>query len=162
MPFSDGRSKQLDLLIARRLAAMEFPCFLKAIIMKHYLYLMTFVFFLLTGTASLFSQEQRPAYCDDLPVSYEKGASRQRPSLPKFSTVPVPEYKVQVAILRFTDPAEYPFHPSLIARYRPCEEVWVIESRESFTSKSQALQLRDELRKMGYNGAYLIEMVGYQ
>jgi hypothetical protein len=130
--------------------------------MKHYFYLMAFVFFFLANSTPLFSQEQRPTYCDDLPVSYEKGATKARPSLPKFNTVPVPEYKVQVAILRFTDPAEYPFHPKLIARYRPCEEVWVIESKESFPNKSDALQLRNELRNLGYSGCYVIEMVAYQ
>lgn len=112
--------------------------------------------------ALLSGQDARPTYCDELPVTYSKGAGPQRPSLPKFGTVPVPEYKVQVAILRFTDPSEYPFHNKLIARYRPCEEVWVIESRESFPDRSQALALREELRKVGYNSAYLVELMGYQ
>ena len=110
---------------------------------------------------SLSAQNTRPAYCDELPVTYEKSAA-SRPSLPKFNTVPTLEYKVQVAILRFTDPAEYPFHPKLIARYRPCEEVWVVESRESFTDKNEALRLRTELRNAGYSGAYLIDMLGYK
>ncbi|WP_367388215.1 hypothetical protein [Lewinella sp. LCG006] len=114
-------------------------------------------------TFELSAQNERPAYCDQLPVTYSKGgAANSRPSLPKFSTTPTLEYKVQVAILRNTDPREYPFHEDLIARYRPCEEVWVIESRESFTSRSQAIQLQNKLRNLGYNGAYLIEMVGYK
>ena len=129
--------------------------------MKHYLYLLTF-FFLLLGSQTLLGQEPRPSYCDNLPVSYEKGAGPSRPSLPKFNTVPVPEYKVQVAVLRFTDPSEYPFHPSLIARYRPCEEVWVVESKESFSKKADATALKNELRSMGYGGCYVVEMVAYQ
>lgn len=107
------------------------------------------------------AQEDRPSYCDALPITYSKGAS-SRPSLPKFGTTPTKEYKVQVAILRNTNPSEYPFHEKLVARYRPCEEVWVIESRESYASRSTALQLRNELRDMGYRGAYLVELVGYQ
>lgn len=109
----------------------------------------------------LAAQDDKPTYCDELPLAYNKGAST-RPSLPKFSTTPTVEYKVQVAILRNTDPSEYPFHEDLIARYRPCEEVWVIESRESYVSRSEALQLQNKLRKLGYRGAYLVEMVGYR
>lgn len=106
--------------------------------------------------------QNKPAYCDELPSTYEKGATASRPSLPKFSTTPVTEYKVQVAILKFTNPKDYPFHESLIARYRPCEEVWVVESKQSFKNKSEALQLRDKLKKLGYDGAYLIEMVAWE
>ncbi|MEZ4987257.1 MAG: hypothetical protein R2795_19810 [Saprospiraceae bacterium] len=107
------------------------------------------------------AQEARPSYCDELPTDYSKSAS-SRPSLPRFNTTPVPEYKVQVAILRHTDPHDYPFHPKLVARYRPCEQVWVIESRESFANKSDANKLKQELINAGYSGAYLIEMLGYQ
>jgi hypothetical protein len=69
---------------------------------------------------------------------------------------------VQVAILRNTDPADYPFHHKLVARYRPCEQVWVIESRESFTERQAAEQLKRELVALGYRGAYLTELVAYQ
>ena len=123
---------------------------------------------LITGflflTSNLGAQENRPAYCDNLPTTYSKGASSgsSRPSLPRFGTTPTKEYKVQVAILRNTDPGDYPFHEKLIARYRPCEEVWVIESRESFASRNTALNLRNELRNLGYRGAYLVECIGYQ
>ena len=123
---------------------------------------------LLVGTLSLITiatqaQENRPSYCDALPTTYEKGGSRSsRSSLPKFGTTPTKEYKVQVAILRNTDPSDYPFHEKLVARYRPCEQVWVVESRESYSSLSTALKLRNELRSMGYSGAYLVELVGYQ
>jgi len=109
--------------------------------------------------------EERPAYCDELPVSYEKAATvsgSSRGSLPRFKTIPTTEYKVQVAILRYSDPREYPFHARLIARYRPCEGVWVIESRESFIEKSDARLLREELEKLGYRGAYITELIGYQ
>ena len=126
-------------------------------VLIHYL-LVGALCFLITG---LQAQGDRPSYCDALPVTYSKGAS-SRPSLPRFSTTPTKEYKVQVAILRNTDPSEYPFHEKLVARYRPCEEVWVIESRESYSSKSEALQLRNQLRDLGYKGAYLVECVGYQ
>ncbi|TXB64892.1 hypothetical protein [Phaeodactylibacter luteus] len=105
-------------------------------------------------------QEGRPAYCDDIPVMYDKSAAR--PALPKFATAPVAEYKVQVAILKFSHPKDYPFHRSLVARYRPCEQVWVVESRESFRKRSEAEKLQQELIEMGYSGAYLIEILGYE
>lgn len=76
--------------------------------------------------------------------------------------MPTTEYKVQVAILRYTDPTEYPFHSSLVARYRPCEEVWVVESRESFPDKTQAKKLQGELKSLGYDNAFITELVGYQ
>ena len=53
-------------------------------------------------------------------------------------------------------------HLVLRAIYRPCEEVWVVESKQSFKSKNEALQLRDKLKKLGYDGAYLIEMVAWE
>ena len=117
-----------------------------------------------------FSQETKPAYCNELPVSYEKGAwsakggkvVSKKPSLPKFKTTPVKEYKVQVAILKFTSPENYPFHESLIARHRPCEEVWVIETKESFKTRAEADRFKNKLKKLGYTGAYLIEMVGWE
>lgn len=116
--------------------------------------------------------EERPAYCDELPVTYEKvafsGAANnsaaggsQRAALPRFATAPVTEYKVQVAILRFSDPKDFPFHPKLVARYRPCEEVWVVESRESFADKNEARKLQSEMEKLGYRGAYITELVAY-
>lgn len=130
--------------------------------MKHLIFSLLLI--LSSGwTHKLSAQNEKPAYCDELPVTYSKGgATKSRPSLPKFSTTPTLEYKVQVAILRNTDPREYPFHEDLIARYRPCEEVWVIESRQSFANRSEAIQLQNKLRNLGYNGAYLVEMVGYQ
>jgi hypothetical protein len=128
--------------------------------MKLFLYL-TLGMFCWCTSPQLAAQTTRPAYCDELPVTYDKTVSNRTP-LPKFNTVPTPEYKVQVAILRFTDPTEYPFHPKLIARYRPSEEVWVIESRESFINRNDALRLRTELRNLGYTGAYLIEQMGYR
>lgn len=110
--------------------------------------------------------EERPTYCDELPVTYEKVAFRKggnpRSALPRFATTPTTEYKVQVAILRFTDPRDFPFHEKLVARYRPCEEVWVVESRESFPTRAEAQKLQTELEKLGYRGAYITELVGYQ
>ena len=108
------------------------------------------------------AQDIKPTYCDELPMSYEKGAGPDRPSLPKFSTLPTTEYKVQVAILRFTSPEDYPFHSDLVARFRPCEQVWVVESRQSFTNRDEANVLRRKLDGLGYRGCYLVELVGYQ
>jgi hypothetical protein len=120
------------------------------------------------------SREQgKPEYCDELPVSYENALARKggtpssqeggssASSLPRFATSPITEYKVQVAILRFTDPKDYPFHEKLVARFRPCEQVWVVESRESFSNKSDARKLQAELEKLGYRGAYITELVAY-
>lgn len=110
--------------------------------------------------------EERPTYCDELPVTYEKVAFRKsgarRSSLPRFQTQAIKEYKVQVAILRFTDPKDFPFHPKLVARYRPCEEVWVVESRESYPNKADAQRLQAELERLGYRGAYITELIAYQ
>lgn len=106
------------------------------------------------------SDNTLPAYCNDLPKLYDKGASMSNP-LPKFKTQPVTEYKVQVAILRSTHPSEHPFHKSLVARYRPCEQVWVVESRQSFASRKQADEFRKQLVALGYRGAYIFEMMGY-
>ncbi len=114
----------------------------------------------------LLAQEQRPAYCDELPSTYGNvvvppGGS-PLPPLPRFATEPVKAYKVQVAILRTTDPRDFPFHPTLLARYRPCEQVWVVESRESFTDKKEAEALRKKLIDLGYNGAYITDLIMYQ
>ena len=106
-------------------------------------------------------QTERPSYCEELPVAYDQRISKPD-ALPRFQTVPTKEYKVQVAILRYTDPANYPFHPDLVARYRPCEQVWVIESRQSFADRKQADALRNKLANLGYEGAYLIELIGYR
>ncbi len=116
--------------------------------------------------AYCFSQEQRPAYCDELPSTYGNvvvppGGSPP-PPLPRFATEPIKEYKVQVAILRTTDPKDFPFHPTLVARYRPCEQVWVVESRESFSDKKEAEALQKKLVGLGYNGAYLTDLIAYQ
>ncbi|MCB0636133.1 MAG: hypothetical protein KDC54_05925 [Lewinella sp.] len=127
--------------------------------MKHLVLL-----FLLTLPCWLKAQP-RPAYCDDLPTTYEKGGTPpggSRQPLPRFNTASVTEYKVQVAILRNTDPHGYPFHEKLVARWRPCEQVWVVESRESFTDRQAAERLRQELENLGYRGAYITELVAFQ
>ena len=125
-----------------------------------------YLFLLLSFPAALLSQE-RPAYCDALPATYEKAVALKRkgsgPSkLPTFSTQSVSEYKVQVAILRYSEPADHPFHKSLVARYRPCESVWVVESRDSFKDRSQAERLKKELISLGYRGAYITELIGFE
>ncbi len=131
------------------------------------------LFFIPLAGFSQTPNDERPNYCDDLPVSYESALARKggstsssadggsRSSLPRFATAPTIEYKVQVAILRFTDPKDYPFHSKLVARYRPCEEVWVVESRESFSDKNDAQKLQAELERLGYRGAYITELVAY-
>ncbi|MBB4080717.1 hypothetical protein GGR28_003352 [Lewinella aquimaris] len=110
---------------------------------------------------TLFAQEAKPSYCEEAPATYGT-PGEAAPSLPKFATTPTKEYKVQVAILRYTDPAEYPFHPSLVARFRPCEQVWVVESRESFVDREQAVALQETLREAGYGGSYITDLVAYQ
>ncbi|OAV46203.1 hypothetical protein [Lewinella sp. 4G2] len=117
---------------------------------------------------SLMGQTAKPAYCnDDGPVAYGSVVGVDAPTtapaaLPAFGSLPVTEYKVQVAILRYSDPSEFPFHSSLVARYRPCEEVWVIESRESFADRSEAQDLQMMLKDLGYSGAFITDLVGYQ
>ena len=111
--------------------------------------------------------QDRPAYCDALPATYEKAVALKRkgggPSkLPTFSTQAISEYKVQVAILRYSEPAEHPFHKSLVARYRPCESVWVVESRDSFKDRARAERLKKELIGLVYRGAYITELIGFQ
>lgn len=122
------------------------------------------VFIIFFGLSTQMNAQDRPTYCDELPTSYEKGATRasSRPSLPKFDTKPVSLYKVQVAILRNTDPSNYPFHSKLVARFRPCEEVWVIESRETFTTRAEANRLKAEMLNVGYPGSYVTTVMGYQ
>ncbi|MEM8585258.1 MAG: hypothetical protein AAGF87_13350 [Bacteroidota bacterium] len=130
--------------------------------------LLTLSFLVCLIGLQLSAQDTRPPYCDELPSTYSRGVSIAQggspnaPELPRFATTPTREYKVQVAILRYTDPSEYPFHPSLVARYRPCEQVWVVESRESYASRSEAEALQRQLQNLGYEGAYLTELVAYQ
>lgn len=122
---------------------------------------------LLTLTAlTLSAQTEKPPYCEEGPATYGSVAAipgtTTAPPLPRFTTTPVTEHKIQVAILRYTDPSEYPFHPSLVARYRPCEQIWVVESRESFANRADAVKLQNELKALGYSGAYVTDLVGYQ
>ncbi|SEQ81541.1 hypothetical protein [Neolewinella agarilytica] len=122
---------------------------------------------LLTATVlTLSAQTEKPPYCEEGPATYGSVAAipgaTTAPPLPRFTTTPVTEHKIQVAILRYTDPSEYPFHPSLVARYRPCEQLWVVESRESFANRADAVKLQNELKALGYSGAYITDLVGYQ
>ena len=117
---------------------------------------------LLAGQCILAQEDQtKPTYCDELPTEFDQIKGKKSP-LPRFSTKMVKEYKIQVAILKFSHPGSHPFHQSLIARYRPCESVWVIESRKSFRSRTSAEKLRRELIAMGYKDAFLIEQIGYE
>ncbi|MEM9930422.1 MAG: hypothetical protein AAF840_11430 [Bacteroidota bacterium] len=127
-------------------------------------------FFLTTlfvfSTLLLVAQTQKPAYCEEGPSTYGSVAAipggSTPPPLPRFATTPTKEYKIQVAILRYTDPSEYPFHSDLVARYRPCEQVWVVESRESYANRAEAVKQQDKLKNLGYSGAYITELMGYQ
>lgn len=123
------------------------------------------ILFSLTATLSAQDaqspQAQKPSYCADATDTFGTTDATAAP-LPKFATTPTREYRVQVAILRYTDPAEYPFHSTLVARWRPCEQVWVIESRQSFTEREQALTLQDTLAEAGYTGTYITELIAYQ
>jgi len=126
-----------------------------------------FFTFLLTATVlTLSAQTEKPPYCEEGPATYGSVAAipgaTTAPPLPRFTTTPVTEHKIQVAILRYTDPSEYPFHPSLVARYRPCEQIWVVESRDSFADRADAVKLQNELKALGYSGAYITDLVGYQ
>lgn len=116
---------------------------------------------------SLTAQTEKPGYCDESVNTYGSvvgvdNNTTTPDALPSFASLPTTEYKVQVAILRYTDPKEYPFHSALVARYRPCEEVWVVESRESFANKDAAQKLQSELKQVGYSSAFITELVGYQ
>jgi len=112
------------------------------------------------------AQEEKPPYCDEGPATYGSVAAipgaTTAPPLPRFTTTPTKEYKIQVAILRYTDPVEYPFQPELIARYRPCEQLWVVESRKSFPDRADAVALQAKLKGLGYGGAYITDLIGYQ
>ena len=115
-----------------------------------------------TAMASAQDAGPKPSYCEEAPRTYGTPGDDNAPSLPKFATTPTKEYKVQVAILRYTDPSEYPFHPSLVARYRPCEQVWVVESRQSFAKREEAVALQETLKEAGYSGSYITDLVAYQ
>lgn len=113
----------------------------------------------------LYAQQQPPPYCYDSPSTYGNVVAPNKtppPPLPRFATTAHQEYKVQVAILRNTDPKDFPFHPTLVARYRPCEQVWVVESRESFKDRKDAEALRNQLTELGYDGAYITDLIAYQ
>ncbi len=131
--------------------------------MKLLLLLAGFLFFVPLNAQD---DQPRPAYCDDLPVAMEARAlppSEAKPdALPRFPTTSLTEYKIQVAILRNTDPRAYPFHPLLVARYRPCEEVWVVESKATYRTREEAESARAELVRLGYSGAYLTTLVAYE
>ena len=118
-------------------------------------------------TTTVRAQTAKPAYCQEGFNTYGSvmgvdDAAAAPAALPAFASLPTKEFKVQVAILRHTDPTEYPFHSSLIARFRPCEEVWVIESRESFADRADAVDLQNDLKEVGYDKAFITELIGYQ
>jgi hypothetical protein len=121
----------------------------------------TYVIILVIFCPILLSGQIKPAYCDEIPVSYDKTISTKS-ALPRFPTAAVTAYKVQVAILKFTHPRDYPFHKELVARYRPCEQLWVIESKKTCKTKREAEQLKEQFRSIGYTGAYVIELIGYE
>jgi hypothetical protein len=111
----------------------------------------------------LIEQGPKPGYCEE-PVmetarSVPVGGS---PVLTEYPTLPCICYKVQVAILQETNPFNFHFHPSLVARWRPCEQVWVIESKDNFCSREEADNFRNRLRELGYADTYVTQLVTYQ
>ena len=102
----------------------------------------------------------KPVYCDNLPSAYDVKAKPK--ALPVFNTKTGLEYRVQVAVLKDTDPRNYHFHNSLIARYQPCEQVWIVESKKTFKSRAEAERLKAELERLGYPGSYITTIVSYE
>jgi hypothetical protein len=104
----------------------------------------------------------KPAFCDQPPNSYNYSAPGPAPKpLPVFPTSSQVEYRVQVAVLRNTDPRTLTFHPSLVARYQPCEEVWIVESRETFKDRALADKLKGTLEKAGYPTPFVTTIISY-
>jgi hypothetical protein len=128
--------------------------------MKHVLILtLTFL-----GYQILYAQNPmrpKPAYCDQ-PTDYNYKPKDAKKPLPDFQTQTQLEYKVQVAVLRNTDPRNFHFHKSLVARYQPCEEIWIVESRQSFANRFDADRMRQELIRLGYPDPYITTLVTYQ
>ena len=107
--------------------------------------------------------QPKPSYCNEPVMAATTAAPGGSPTpMPQYPTLASICYKVQVAILRETSPYDFAFHPSLTARWRPCEEVWVVETKETFCNKDEAEQVRGRLKELGYPGAFLTKMVGYQ
>ena len=102
----------------------------------------------------------KPVYCDNLPSAYD--ANPKPNALPVFNTKTGLEYRVQVAVLKDTDPRNYHFHNSLAARYQPCEQVWIVESKKTFKSRAEAERLKAELERLGYPGSYITTIVSYE
>ena len=102
----------------------------------------------------------KPVYCDNLPSAYDAKAKPK--ALPVFNTKTGLEYRVQVAVLKDTDPRNYHFHNSLAARYQPCEQVWIVESKKTFKSRAEAERLKAELERLGYPGSYITTIVSYE
>jgi hypothetical protein len=105
--------------------------------------------------------QPKPAYCDE-PPAMARSVVGGAPPIPRFPTLPTVCYKIQVAILRKNSPFEFRFHPSLVARWRPCEEVWVVESKETFCDRQEAERFRDNCKQMGYVDAFITQLVTYQ
>lgn len=120
---------------------------------------------LLIGTLKGFTQnpiKAKPAYCNDVPSAYETGSGRKPKPLPVFNTKNNLEYRVQVAVLRDTDPRNYSFHNSLVARYQPCEQIWIVESKKTYKSRDEAEKAKAEFGRLGYTGCYITTIVTYE
>ncbi len=113
-----------------------------------------------TSGAEQIQSQPRPAYCE--PPANRFAAPKGGTPLPRSNTRAVICYKVQVAILRQSDPYDFPFHEELTARWRPCEEVWVIESRLTFCDRRKAEQFREKMLRVGYEGAFITKLIGYR
>ena len=123
--------------------------------------------------AEQIKEQARPAYCDEpIPDEFnskgvpgpvvEGGSPSAYSALRVFPTKPIICYKVQVAIFRQTDPFTHPMHQALHARWRPCEEVWVVESKRTFCDRRDAEEFKKEMRRIGYDGAYITQLVSYE
>ena len=106
--------------------------------------------------------QPKPSYCDEPVMAATTSAAPGGSPMPQYPALASICYKVQVAILRETSPYDFAFHPSLTARWRPCEEVWVVETKETYCNKNEAESAKGRLKELGYPGAFLTKMVGYQ
>lgn len=111
-------------------------------------------------------QMPKPAYCDEPAPMAARAAvpvgGSPTPTMAEYPTLPTVCYKIQVAILRQSNPYNFRFHPSLMARWRPCEQVWVVESKNTFCDRAEAEAFQARLAELGYTDTFLTQLVTYQ
>jgi len=117
-------------------------------------------------TEAEIQQIPKPAYCDEPALTATRAAvpagSAPVPVMAEYPTLPTVCYKVQVAILRQSNPYDFRFHPSLMARWRPCEQVWVVESKATYCDRAEAEVVQARLNELGYTDTFLTQLVTYQ